>query len=76
MSSLNQSFPKKRIHGPAMVIELKFKQEVKAAIDQIYENDYPDSLKKFYGELILVGISYNKKKAHECVIERFEREDM
>ena len=68
--------PKKRIQGPAMVIELKFKKEVKAAIDQIHENDYPDSLKKFYGELILVGISYNKKKAHECVIERFEREEM
>ena len=66
--------PKKRITGPAMVIELKFKQEVKAAIDQIHENNYPDSLKDFYGELILVGISYNKKKAHDCVIERFERE--
>ncbi len=68
--------PKKRVPGPAMVIELKFKKEVKAAIDQIHENNYPDSLKKFYGELILVGISYNKKKAHECVIERFEREDV
>ena len=68
--------PKKRITGPAMVIELKFKKEVKAAIDQIHENNYPNSLKDFYGELILVGISYNKKKAHECVIERFEREDV
>ena len=67
--------PKKRVSGPAMVIELKFKQEVKAAIDQIHENNYPDSLKDFYGELILVGISYNKKKAHDCVIERFEREE-
>ena len=59
---------------PAMVIELKFNQEVQAAIDQIHENNYPDSLKDFYGEVILVGISYNKKKAHNCVIERFERE--
>ncbi|MBQ9394968.1 MAG: PD-(D/E)XK nuclease domain-containing protein [Proteobacteria bacterium] len=67
--------PKKRIPVPAIVIELKFKKEVKTAIDQIHENHYPDSLKDFYGELILVGISYNKKKAHECVIERFERED-
>ncbi len=67
--------PKKRNPSPAMVIELKFKQEVKAAIDQIHENKYPDSLKDFYGEVILVGISYTKKKAHECVIERFERED-
>lgn len=66
--------PKKRILGPAMVIELKFKQEVETAIDQIHENHYPDSLKDFYGELILVGISYNKKKAHDCIIERFERE--
>ena len=67
--------PKKRISGLAMVIELKFKKDVKAAIDQIHENHYPDSLKDFYGELILVGISYHKKKAHECVIERFEREE-
>ena len=67
--------PKKRVIGPAMIIELKFKKEVKAAIDQIHENNYPASLKDFYGELILVGISYNKKKAHECVIERFEREE-
>ena len=59
----------------ALVIELKFKKEVKAAIEQIHENNYPDSLKDFYGELILVGISYNKKKAHDCVIERFEREE-
>ena len=59
-----------------MVIELKFKQEVKAAIDQIHENNYPDSLKDFYGEIILVGISYTKKKAHDCVIERFEREEV
>ena len=67
--------PKKRIPGPAIVIELKFKKEVTAAIDQIHENHYPESLKDFYGEIILVGISYTKKKAHDCVIERFEREE-
>ncbi len=57
-----------------MVIEFKFKQEVQAAIDEIHENHYSDSLKNFYGEVILVGISDNKNKAHNCVIERFERE--
>ena len=66
--------PQKRIQKPAIVIELKFKTDVKAVIDQIHNNNYPGRLKDFYGEVILVGISYSKKKAHECIIERFERE--
>ena len=65
--------PKPRVQKPAMVIELKFKKDVKAAIDQIHNNQYPEKLHDFYGEVILVGISYDKKKAHDCVIERFER---
>ena len=35
---------------------------------------YPGRLADFYGDLILVGISYDKKKAHDCAIERIERE--
>ena len=66
--------PKPRVQKPAMVIELKFKKDVKAAIDQIHNNQYPGKLHDFYGEVILVGISYDKKKAYDCVIERFERE--
>ena len=66
--------PKPRVQKPAVVIELKFKKDVKAAIDQIHNNQYPGKLHDFYGEVILVGISYDKKKAHDCVIERFERE--
>ena len=66
--------PKPRMMTPAIVIELKFKQDVKAAIDQIRENQYPDRLKEFYGEVVLVGISYSKRKVHECFVERFERE--
>ena len=57
-----------------MVIELKFKKDITAAIDQIHNNKYPEKLKDFYGEIILVGIAYDKRKAHDCVIERFERE--
>ncbi len=68
--------PKKGVQSPAMVIELKFKNDVQAAIDQIHHNNYPGRLKDYYGELILVGISYNKRKAHDCVIERFEREEV
>ena len=66
--------PKKGIQNPAIVIELKFNKDVKAAIDQIHENQYPGRLADFYGDLILVGISYDKKKAHDCAIERVERE--
>ena len=54
---------------------IEFKQDVKAAIDQIRENQYPDDLKDFYGEVVIVGISYSKRKAHECFVERFEREE-
>lgn len=57
-----------------MVVELKLKKDVQTAIDQIHNNQYPGRLHDFYGELILVGIAYDKKKAHDCVIERFERE--
>ena len=66
--------PKKGIQNPAIVIELKFNKDVKAAIDQIHDNQYPGRLADFYGDLILVGISYDKKKAHDCAIERVERE--
>ncbi len=68
--------PKPKIMKPAIVIELKFKQDVKAAIDQIRENNYPDDIKDFYGEVVIVGISYSKCKAHECFVERFEREEI
>ena len=66
--------PKKGVHKPAIVVELKFNKDVKAAIDQIHNNQYPGRLADFYGDLILVGICYDKKKAHDCAIERVERE--
>ena len=65
--------PKKRVQKPAIVIELKFNKDVEAAIDQIHNNQYQGRLADFYGDLILVGISYDKKKAHDCAIERLER---
>ena len=67
--------PKRGVNKPAIVVELKFNKDVKAAIDQIHDNQYPGRLKDFYGDLILVGISYDKKKAHDCAIEIVERED-
>lgn len=59
---------------PVIVVELKWNQSADTAIAQIREKRYPDSLRDYYGEILLVGISYEKKtKEHTCVISRIEK---
>ena len=56
---------------PAMIIELKWNQEVNTAIDQIKEKKYPKGLEKYKDNLLIVGISYDKKtKKHTCHIKK------
>ena len=56
---------------PAMIIELKWNQEAKTAINQIKEKKYPKGLEKYKDNLLLVAISYDKKtKKHHCKIEQ------
>ena len=56
---------------PALLIELKWNQDVHGAIAQIKERNYTDALKDYRGNLLLVGINYDKKtKTHSCRIER------
>ena len=58
---------------PAMVIELKWNQSADTAIRQIKERRYAGNLKGFSGEILLVGINYDKEdrnKKHHCVIEK------
>ena len=67
-------FPKKASPLPALVIELKWKQSVKGAIAQIKEKRYPAALMGYGGNILLVGISYEKdgpmnKHRHTCIIE-------
>lgn len=65
-----QSHPNK----PALVVELKWDKNAKGALTQIYDKDYPDGLKDYHGNLILVGINYAKdSKQHTCIIEKFEK---
>ena len=60
---------------PAMIIELKWNREVKTAIDQIKEKKYPKGLEKYKDNLLIVGISYDKKtKKHTCHIEEIGKE--
>lgn len=63
--------PKKNSDKPAMIIELKYDMTAQGAIAQIKERRYPESLKEYHGNLLLVGINYDKKtKKHCCVIEK------
>ena len=55
---------------PAVVIELKWDKSASGALDQIKEKHYGRVLRDYQGNLLLVGINYDKKtKKHECVIE-------
>lgn len=55
---------------PALVVELKQKDTANTAIEQIHDKHYPDQIKDYVGNVILVGISYDGEKRHECVIEK------
>lgn len=60
---------------PALVIELKWNKSAKGAIEQIKEKRYFDVLENYGGDILLVGISYDRdaveeKRKHTCVIEK------
>lgn len=66
--------PKKHSDKPAMMIELKYDKSAQGAINQIKEKKYVESLKEYHGNLLLVGINYEKDtKKHTCVIETYEK---
>ena len=66
--------PEFRNYYPALVVELKWDKSVRAALDQIRDRKYPESVACYAGELLLVGINYNEKtKEHECRIEKYEK---
>ncbi|MBQ8515093.1 MAG: AAA family ATPase [Ruminococcus sp.] len=64
--------PRKECQAPAFIVELKWNKSAEAAIDQIKQKKYTESLKDYSGEILLVGLSYDKdaEKRHTCVIER------
>ena len=62
--------PRRNVSTPAIVLELKYNKSARTAISQIKRNQYCDSLQNYIGDVILVGINYNKKtKEHFCQIE-------
>ena len=58
----------------AAVIELKRDRNAQGAIDQIRQKNYVKALEDYRGNLLLVGINYDKEKKHSCVIEKLEWE--
>ena len=62
----------RKLHAdkPAAVIELKKDKDAHGAIDQIKQKHYVDAMEDYKGNLLLVGINYDKDKNHSCVIEK------
>ena len=68
--------PLPHTNKPAMVVELKYDRSVSTAIQQIKDRQYMQALEGYTGEILLVGVNYNKgnpDKPHSCVIERVEK---
>ena len=61
--------PRPTCKQPAVVLELKYNQSADTAISQIREKRYTGVLQDFAGDVVLVGINYDKQtKLHECMI--------
>ncbi len=63
---------------PVLLVELKYEKSARTAMDQIKDRNYPDRLEHYRGNIIMVGINYDKSlssekpgyKHHDCIIER------
>ena len=68
--------PKRDTPVPALLIELKWNQSADTALEQIKQRNYPAVLQSYGGDLLLVGISYNKEsppstRSYSCKIEKW-----
>ena len=65
--------PKRTSLNPALILELKWDATAEGAIRQIKSKEYVSALKEYKGNILLVGINYEKKnKKHQCRIEKYE----
>ena len=70
--------PLPHTNKPALIVELKYDKSVRAAIAQIKERQYTQVFETYTGEILLVGINYDKNKPdkpHSCVIEYVKKEE-
>ena len=68
-------FPQKKYSDlQALLIELKWNKSADSAIKQIKEKNYTKAVENYCGEILLVGINYDKKnKIHQCIIEKVKK---
>ncbi|MDR0949797.1 MAG: ATP-binding protein [Lachnospiraceae bacterium] len=63
--------PRKHSMKPAIVVELKWNRSAEGAIAQIKSKNYGKGLTDYAGEVLMVGINYDKEsKEHQCLIEK------
>ena len=68
--------PKPGESVPALVIELKWNKSAQAAIEQIKQRKYPEALRGWGGDILLVGVNYDRdapagQRKYDCAIERW-----
>ena len=64
------SYPER---GGSRRSQLKFNHSADTALDQIKRKEYPSKIAEYTGDILLVGINYDKEtKLHTCKIERME----
>lgn len=60
---------------PALIVELKWNKDAETALQQIKEKQYTQAVERYTGEILLVGINYDRKsRKHQCVIEKSHKE--
>ena len=62
--------PNRNCNLPALIVELKWGHSAEEAVEQIKRKDYLDCLQNYHGEILLVGVNYDKEKHHTCKMER------
>ena len=65
--------PNRNCNLPALIVELKWGHSAEEAIEQIKQKDYLDCLHNYNGEVLLIGVNYDKEKHHTCKIERIKK---
>ncbi|MBQ7371861.1 MAG: AAA family ATPase [Blautia sp.] len=70
--------PKRDSGLPVILIELKWNQSAEGAISQIKARHYPKAFEDYGGEILLVGVNYQKdapvgQRKHTCIIEKYEK---
>ena len=66
--------PEYKADYPALIVELKWNQSAQTAMQQMKEKKYPVSVQNYTGDILLVGINYDRdSKKHQCLIEKYEK---